>query len=172
MRICLTGGIACGKSLFARHLKDFGVDFVDADDIVHELIPAEERRRLAPVLFADPVARKAHEAKIHPVVRARIAEALAASLRPIVAVVPLVFEAGMASDFDYVICLRSSPERQLARLTEKRGLSAEAARARLAAQMPIDEKAARSDCVVENDGTPEALREKARILAARIVAMG
>jgi dephospho-CoA kinase len=43
MRIALTGGIACGKSLLAKYLNENGVRTLDADDIVHELIPAEER---------------------------------------------------------------------------------------------------------------------------------
>ena len=50
-KICLTGGIACGKSLLSRFLNELGVETLDADDIVHGLIPAEERRRLAKVVF-------------------------------------------------------------------------------------------------------------------------
>ena len=45
MRIALTGGIACGKSLLANYLNVLGVDTLDADDIVHELIPEPERPR-------------------------------------------------------------------------------------------------------------------------------
>ena len=68
IRIALTGGIACGKSLVAKFLNELGVETIDADDIVHELIPEEERRRLAKVVFADPKARADLEARIHPVV--------------------------------------------------------------------------------------------------------
>ena len=57
-RIALTGGIACGKSLAARFLNACGVKTLDADDIVHELIPVEERRRLAAIVFRDPAARQ------------------------------------------------------------------------------------------------------------------
>ena len=63
MRIALSGGIACGKSLFAKFLRALGVQTLDADDIVHELIPEDERRRLASIVFADPAARKALEAE-------------------------------------------------------------------------------------------------------------
>lgn len=52
MRIALTGGIACGKSLFAKYLNELGVDTLDADDIVHSLIPPDERRALAARVFA------------------------------------------------------------------------------------------------------------------------
>ena len=53
MRIALTGGIACGKSLFAKFLNELGVETLDADDIVHELIPTEERRRIAEQRWKD-----------------------------------------------------------------------------------------------------------------------
>ena len=73
MKICLTGGIACGKSLLSRYLNELGVATIDADDIVHELIPdPAERRRLAAEVFADPVKRKALEARLHPIVKERI----------------------------------------------------------------------------------------------------
>ena len=42
-RIALTGGIACGKSLLAKYLNEFGIETLDADDVAHGLVPAEER---------------------------------------------------------------------------------------------------------------------------------
>ena len=73
MRIALTGGIACGKSLVAKFLNEFGVETIDADDIVHELLPdPAERRRIAAEVFADPAKRQALEAKLHPLVKDRI----------------------------------------------------------------------------------------------------
>ena len=58
MKVAVTGGIACGKSLFSQYLNELGVETIDADDIVHEIIPAEERRRLAKVVFEDEAARQ------------------------------------------------------------------------------------------------------------------
>ncbi|MBQ5795231.1 MAG: dephospho-CoA kinase, partial [Kiritimatiellae bacterium] len=52
-RIALTGGIACGKSLVATYLNECGVETIDADDIVHRLVPEDERRRLAKIVFRD-----------------------------------------------------------------------------------------------------------------------
>ena len=72
-RIALTGGIACGKSLLAKYLNELGVETIDADDVVHELIPDPcERRRLAAEVFADPEKRRALEARLHPLVKAKI----------------------------------------------------------------------------------------------------
>ena len=73
MKVALTGGIACGKSLLSNFLRELGVETIDADDVVHELIPdPAERRRIAAEVFADPEKRRALEAKIHPVVKERI----------------------------------------------------------------------------------------------------
>ena len=72
MKIALTGGIACGKSLLCRYLNELGVETLDADDLVHELIPEDERRRLAKVVFKDQCARKALEDKLHPIVLSRM----------------------------------------------------------------------------------------------------
>lgn len=168
-RIALTGGIACGKSLAATYLNEMGVETLDADDIVHELIPPEERRRLARIVFANPTARKELEARIHPLVRARF-EAWFNSPRREgsairVAVIPLLFETGWAKDYDFVCCVASSPETQIERMMTTRGYTREEARARLEAQMPIGEKAARADFTIRNDGSPADLRnEVARLV--------
>ena len=72
-RIALTGGIACGKSLVAKFLDELGVETIDADDIVHELMPdPEERRRIAAEVFGDEGKRRELEARIHPIVKERI----------------------------------------------------------------------------------------------------
>ena len=172
LKIAVTGGIACGKSLFAKFLRELGVQTLDADDIVHELIPADERRRLAPIVFADPVARKALEARIHPLVKDRVErwfheEIDAGDSGPLpaqairVAIIPLLFECNWDADYDIIICISSSAEEQIRRMVETRGLTREAAEARLSAQLPVSEKAARSQYVVVNDSTVEHLHEEA-----------
>ena len=163
MRICLTGGIACGKSLFASLLKKRGVEILDADDVVHSIIPAEERRRLAGIVFNDASARKALEARVHPLVRRTLAQWSAArdanALR--VEVVPLVYEVGWEGDYDRIAAIVSSPEAQIARMVETRGCTHAEARARIDAQMPVDEKARRADYVIANNGAPVELEIEA-----------
>lgn len=159
MKIALTGGIACGKSLASKFLGEFGVETLDADDIVHELVPVEERRRLAAAVFRDQHVRHALEAKLHPIVKARMREWLQETSNAIrVAVVPLLFEVHWNEEFDIICCVTSSREEQIARMVTSRGYSREEAEARMAAQMPIAEKAAQSHYVIENNGTAEALR--------------
>ena len=176
MRVALTGGIACGKSLAARYFVELGATVVDADDIVHELIPADERRRLAATVFSDPAARKALESRVHPIVRARLAERVCelqdsgrvlqtpppcgvphAPVPPL-EIIPLLFECNWQLDYDIILCVRSTRERQLSRMIETRGYSRAEAEGRLAAQMPVSRKAELSNYVIDNNSTPQALR--------------
>ena len=160
MRVALTGGIACGKSLVAKFLNELGVETIDADDIVHELIPEEERRRLARVVFNDPKARAELEARIHPLVRERIETFLCPppplpSTSPRIAVIPLLFEAHWEGNFDIICCVSSERDLQISRMMTTRGYTREEAEARLAAQMPVEEKADKSHYVIDNNGTSQ-----------------
>ena len=189
MRACLTGGIACGKSLLSHYLNELGVETIDADDIVHELIPdPAERRRMAAEVFADPEKRKALEAKIHPLVKARIEAFISgvsgnsgfsgysgssghsgysgssghsgdSGIR--IAVIPLLFETHWDTEYDIICCVASERETQISRMMATRGYTREEAEARLAAQLPVAEKAAKSHYVIDNNGTAEELRSKA-----------
>ncbi len=154
-RIALTGGIACGKSLVAKMMNEMGVETIDADDIVHEILPDPEiRKRIAAEVFADPEKRKALEAKLHPLVRAKLAEN-----SDKVAIIPLLFETGWDKDYDIIISLVSDREKQIERMMTTRGYTKEEAENRIKAQMSVEEKAKRSTYVIYNNGTKEALRE-------------
>ena len=164
-RLALTGGIACGKSLLSRYLNELGVRTIDADDIVHELIPdPAERRRMAAEVFADPEKRRELEARVHPLVKARIEAFISeapgnSGFR--IAVVPLLFEVHWEKDFDIICCVASERDTQISRMMATRGYTREEAEARLAAQLPVAEKAAKSHYVIDNNGTAEELRSKA-----------
>ena len=161
MKVAVTGGIACGKSLFSQYLNELGVETIDADDIVHEIIPAEERRRLAKVVFEDEAARKALEARIHPLVRERIDEFLLRDgLRA--AVVPLLFEVQWERNFDIICAVVSTRENQISRMMTTRGYTLQEAENRLAAQLPVEVKARRAHYTVRNDATPAELENETR----------
>ena len=167
MKVALTGGIACGKSLLSNFLRELGAETIDADDVVHTLLPdPEERRRIAAEVFADPEKRRALEAKLHPVVKEKIDEWLGqpAGSDPMVAriaVIPLLFEAHWEKNFDIICCVVSSREKQIERMMTTRGMTLAEAEARLAAQLPVEEKAKRSHYVIHNDGKPEELKAEA-----------
>ena len=185
MKVALTGGIACGKSLLSNFLRELGVETIDADDVVHELIPdPAERRRIAAEVFADSEKRRALEAKIHPLVKERIDQwfngtngtdatngtstclgspgGLGGPVR--IAIIPLLFEAHWEKNFDIICCVVSSRAKQIERMMTTRGMTLAEAEARLAAQMPVEEKARRSQYVIHNDGTAEELRAEAQKL--------
>lgn len=171
-KIALTGGIACGKSLVSGFLREFGVEIIDADDVVHEILPdPAERRRIAAEVFADSEKRKVLEERIHPQVKARIEAFFSSPASPGVlrlAVVPLLFESGWNADYDVVVCVSSSRDAQIARMMERRGYSLAEAEARIAAQWPVAEKAARADFTISNDGTPAQLRAKVEQLVCQL----
>ena len=197
MKVALTGGIACGKSLLSNFLRELGVEAIDADDVVHELIPdPAERRRIAAEVFSDPEKRRALEAKIHPLVKERIDQwfngtngtdatngtCRTSGTRPClggpgglggpvrIAIIPLLFEAHWEKNFDIICCVVSSREKQIERMMTTRGMTLAEAEARLAAQMPVEEKARRSQYVIRNDGTAEELRAEAQKLVDTLCA--
>lgn len=180
----LTGGIASGKSTVGRMLAAAGVPVVDADVLAREaVVPgsaglaaivarfgaeildshgALDRKKLGTVVFSDDDARRALNAIVHPEV-ARLAAERFAALRDAgthawcVYEVPLLFENGLDAAMNATMLVTVPEDVQLARVMLRDGLSEGAARARIRAQMPQDEKRRRATVVVANDGTPEAL---------------
>jgi len=189
MKIALTGGIACGKSLFAKFLRELGIHVLDADDVVHELeapdgaaVPAIaarfgrnvlapdggiDRPALAARVFSDPAARADLESILFPLVRSRMAGGSGVSpLQITIHIIPLLFESHWETDYDILLCIASPVDLQIARMMTSRGYSRAHAEARLAAQWPVVEKAARCHYTVMNDSTPEHLRDEAQRLVA------
>jgi dephospho-CoA kinase len=181
LKVALTGGIATGKSYVLNRLRLRGVPCLDADELAHgamaagteasqviaarfgaEVLDASgavDRRKLAPLVFADPNARRDLEAIVHPAVYRAIEAGLRAfeliGGSPVAVVdVPLLYETGLDARFARVIATTCAPDVQLARLRE-RGLSEAEAHQRVAAQLPASEKAARADFVIRTDGTFE-----------------
>ena len=186
LSVAITGGIACGKSLFSTYLQQTGVEILDADDVVHALqasggaavgpirarfgnqvIAADgsvDRVTLGRIVFVDATARKALNEIVHPMVRESIQSWLkhpgGCAIKA--AVIPLLFEVGWEDTWDLIICVQSDTQTQIDRLMRFRGLSAEQARQRLDAQMPIAEKAARAHLTVNNNAGEEKLASEAK----------
>jgi dephospho-CoA kinase len=181
LRVALTGGIATGKSYALERLSRLGVPCLDADSLAHGVMApgteatraiaarfgeamidaqgAVDRRRLAPIVFADAQARQDLEALVHPAVRRAITAGLkgfelTGSALAVVGI-PLLYETGREGDFDKVVATVCSRSKQLSRL-EARGLSPNEAELRVTAQVPADEKAGRADLVIDTNGSFEA----------------
>jgi dephospho-CoA kinase len=179
LKLALTGGIATGKSYVLDRFRRLGVPCLDADQLAHgveaagteatqaiaarfgpEVLDANgavDRKKLGPLVFGDPAARRELEAIVHPAVYRAIVAGLRAfellEAAPAAVVdIPLLYETGRAGDFDRVIATVCPEPMQLARLRE-RGLADADARLRLSAQMPAAEKAARADFVIQTGGS-------------------
>jgi len=180
-RIALTGGIATGKSHVRGRFEALGIDTIDADRLVHEALGpgtqatisiahrfgsgviavdgSVDRRRLGEQVFADDEARRDLEKLLHPAVYAAITEwfeALARAGKALgIADIPLLYETGHEGDVNAVIVVACGPEEQVRRVMARDGLSLEAARQRVAAQMAIEDKVKRADFVIWTTGALE-----------------
>lgn len=178
----LTGGIGSGKSTVAELLEAHGAVILDADVFARDAVRSGtdafravvrrfgegvvaadgelDRTALADIVFADPASLEDLETIVHPEVRRMLADALQAQLdtnHVVVLVNPLLIEMGTHRDCDVVIVVSTQPDMQVARAMT-RGLLEPDVRARIAAQLPADERAGHADVVLKNEGTLDELR--------------
>ena len=172
--IGLVGGIAAGKSAVAARFADHGLVRIDADAVAREVSGhpdvvaavgaalgpelvaggALDRPALAALVFRDAGARARLEAIVHPRVRARIEQDLAAALargESVLLDVPLLLEHGLVERCDHVVFVDAAAATRQARAAA-RGWTADELQRREAAQAPLAAKRARADFVVDNDG--------------------
>ena len=119
-----------------------------------------DRDALARVVFADPDARRALEAIVHPAVYAAVRrwfDTLSRGDQRAIGIadIPLLYETGNEGEFDAIVVAACTADQQLARLMSRSGLSREEATQRIAAQLPIAEKVRRADYVIDTSGTFE-----------------
>ena len=175
-RVALTGGIATGKSYCLERFAALGASTIDADALAREVVTTGtrgltavvsafgegvlaadgslDRPALGRIVFGDAKARATLEAIVHPEVYRRIREWFAnlpSGTRVAIADIPLVFETGHNHDFDAVVVAACAPETQLRRVIDRDRLSDADARARIAAQWPIEEKVRRATHVIWTD---------------------
>lgn len=146
-----------------RHVADrFGAGALAPDGRI-------DRPALAETVFSDPAARRDLESIVHPEVFRLLEEGVEPyrdSDRVVVFDAPLIVETGRQDAFDVLVVVSCSLGAQIARLVTERGFSERGARARIAAQLPLEEKARVADVVLDNDGTLEELEKQVRRLWA------
>jgi dephospho-CoA kinase len=181
LTVAITGGIGAGKSTVTALLRQLGAVTVSADDLAREVVApgspglaaivarfgpgvltadgALDRTSLARVVFADPQARADLEAITHPLIQRRFELLRAATPDDQILVyeIPLLVEAGRRADFDHVVVVEADPQVCLHRL-QARGLSDQQARQRMDSQADPATRRALADTVIDNSGTPQALR--------------
>lgn len=195
-RIALTGGIATGKSHVLDQFAQRGVPTIDADKLARGVVAAGtpgfnavvgrfgkgvldetgalDRRKLGSIVFSDPVARRDLEEIIHPAVRTAI-DSWFESLgeKPpgfAIADIPLLYETDRHREFDAVIVTACDPATQVTRIMARDGITEADARARIAAQLPIEEKVRRADYVIRTDGTFDETNRQVREIVVGITA--
>jgi dephospho-CoA kinase len=181
LNVGLTGGLASGKSTVSAWLREAGFEVVDADRLVAELHQPDgegaaavrdlfgpetlderggvDHAKVAARVFSDPVARKALEAAIHPLVRKRFEEIAARSRGVVVLEATLLVEAGYAPMFDFIITVEAPCELRYERAVS-RGVDPESTRARLLAQGDGEERREAAHRLIDNSGGVEHLRRQ------------
>jgi dephospho-CoA kinase len=194
-QVALTGNIAAGKSAVTRLFRDWGATIIDADEIVRRLQqPGSpvfraiverfgpsvlspdgrlDRAALRARILASPEDRSALESIVHPAVLAE-RERLLASARNgesgvVVSDIPLLFETMDPAGFDAVVLVDAPEALRLERLVRERGLPEAEASALLSLQLPSGPKRRESDYVIDNDSTPEVLRDRAWTVWRKLV---
>lgn len=180
-KIGLTGGIGTGKTTVSNYLAEhYKLPVLDADIYAREAVQPSSpilnqiferygvavklpdgtlnRKHLGEIIFNHPDERQWLEQQIHPYVRDRFQSELNTLVAPtVVLVIPLLFEANMTDLATEIWVVSCSYEQQLQRSRERDRLSLEQAQTRINNQLPLPEKMARADVVLDNSSTLEAL---------------
>lgn len=189
--IGLTGGIGTGKTTVSNYLADtYQLPILDADIYARDAVQPGSpvlnriitrygsdvqladrtlnRKRLGEIVFPNPKERQWLEQQIHPYVRDRIESQLNILESPtVVVVIPLLFEANMTDLVTEIWVVSCPQEQQIQRIRERDRLCLEQAQSRLHSQLPLAEKVARADVVLDNSSTRESLLQQVDRALAR-----
>ena len=191
----LTGGIGTGKSTVAAMLRELGATVIDADEAARAVVEPGtdgfrevvaafgddyikdgrlDRAKLAALVFTDESARRRLNEITHPRVRewmlARQQEADARGDQRVVLEIPLLYENRLDAGLSSVVLVYTPEPVQLQRLIEGHGYTQQQARARMAAQLPIEEKKARATYVIDNSGSRDETRQQVEHVWRRLTA--
>jgi dephospho-CoA kinase len=196
LKVGLTGGIATGKSYILGLLREAGCDVIDADAVARQVVEpgqpafddivahfgpgiltaegALDRPKLGAIVFADAAEREKLNSIVHPRVyeaQAKWMAAVAARNPRAIAVVDaaLMIETGSYRQFDNVIVVWCDPALQLERLMTRNGFNRDEAAARIAAQMPAEEKLAYADYSIDTSKGFEDTRRQVESLHAELL---
>jgi dephospho-CoA kinase len=184
----LTGGIAAGKTSVAKRWVELGGLEIDADLLARRALEvgsygldevaktfgselldddgALNRQKLAEVVFTDSKKRKQLEAIVHPIVRNLATQAIADLPESAIVIytVPLLVESSVDLPFDFVVTVEAPIEHQIERMVNIRGLTYEAASARIKAQATAAERANRADVILSSNQSLGRLIDDAEAL--------
>ncbi|MDF9760214.1 dephospho-CoA kinase [Peribacillus simplex] len=188
--IGITGGIASGKSSVSLYLQELGFTIVDADlasravvepgeDAYHQVVEAFgedilladgniDREKLGSIIFHDQEKRLLLNGIVHPAVRnwmrLKTEEALAAGEETVFMDIPLLFESKLTFMVEKTLLIYVDEQVQLERLMNRNGLSEKDALARIHSQMPLADKKALADAVIDNNGDIKETKKQVKAL--------
>ncbi|MDE7464352.1 MAG: dephospho-CoA kinase [Clostridiales bacterium] len=168
----LTGGIASGKTVAASALRRTGYTVIDADEISRELTAsgsenekvltklfpkatvngALDRKALRRIIATDDGARKTLNAFTHPLITERVKSEVAAATPPIIISAPLLFETGLSSLCDAVVCIVCPKRIRIERIMSRDGLTRADAERMIDMQLPDHVRASLADFCIPSDG--------------------
>ncbi len=189
-KVAVTGGLSSGKTTVCLFLRELGAYVLSADEIVHQLLSSDNnlihqvidllgpevliegkinRRKVAAIVFQQPELLESLEKIIHPAVRNVISHHFSnESKNPkhtlFVVEIPLLFEAGFDSDFDFTVAVIADEEK-----CKQRFQRPEEYMQRMSRQMTPQEKAARADFIIENNGSPEELNRAVKKIYKNLI---
>ena len=185
----LTGGIASGKTVVSKMLRDLGAFIIDADETSREVVAPHkkcwgeliahfgkdilgkdltvDRKKLADRVFNNPEQLSKLNSLIHPEIMKRIDEKLEEirNENPEAIVVidaALLVETGMHKKYDKLIVVYATVETQRKRLMTRNGISKDEAQKRINFQLPIKEKAKLADFLIENEDSLKKTEEQVK----------
>ena len=185
LKIGITGGIGCGKSLVVKFLQQEGVIIISADQIANEIVNSNsevkqklisefgadiytsngllDRKKVADIVFSNAEARIKINTIVHPVVITRQSEELkkieeSGKIEIAGVEAALIYEAHAEHQFDAVIVVTAPLESVIKRLQKRDGLNKSEIMKRINSQMALEEKIERADYVVHNNGSIDELK--------------
>jgi dephospho-CoA kinase len=196
-RIGLTGGIASGKSTVVKVLLDMGAAVIDADRIARQVVePGEaayeaivahfgarivrsdgqiDRQQLGQIIFSDRQAREKLNSIVHPHVIDRMEQMIddlhqQGYQQPVILDIPLLIETSLQAMMDEIWVVMVDQETQLRRLMQRNQLTRDQALQRIRAQLPLNEKAAFADQIIDNNGSLDATRQQVELAYQQAIA--
>ena len=191
IKIGITGGIGAGKSFVARRFSEYGVPVYNCDDEAKRLMTCEpaivnglknlvspdvygqdgtlNKPLLADYVFSDSRNRAKVNAVVHPAVFRDFGEWAVRQGKSVVAVESaILFESGLADLVDVSVCVTAPLGLRIERVVERDGTDRAKVEARISSQMADEERMAKSDFIVTNDGT-ESVDDQVKKILDRVV---
>lgn len=195
LRVGLTGGIGCGKSVVAEMFRELGITVIDADQIAHDLVkPGSpvlaavieqfgkdylntdgelDRQKLAQLVFTQPEQKKILEALIHPAVRDTIGQQLEAHSQEtyVIVAIPLLLETGYTELFDRILVVDCDEQQQIQRVQQRDGREAEQIQNIMQQQIGRSERLSQADDILTNNTSLAALQDQVAELHQKYLSM-